>query len=88
MLFSELKENITIIHFNMKKVHQYYTRVVTIGYDDIHFYYIDEQDTTIEEFFMTLDRCFNHAVRRQHRLFKKVESFQTKSGIKLIFGLN
>ena len=61
----------------MKKVHQYYTRVVTIGYDDIHFYYIDEQDTTIDEFFQTIDKGFNKAVQRQHRLFKKFETIET-----------
>ena len=77
MLFSELKENITILVSNMKKTSQYFTRIVSIGYDDIHYYFIDEQDSTIQEFFDVLDKGFNGAVKNRHLLFKKYETFET-----------
>jgi hypothetical protein len=61
----------------MKQTKPYYTRIIDVQPFDIFFYYIDEQESTVKEFFEVQNKAFQKAVQRQYRLFKKYETFET-----------
>lgn len=63
----------------MKTTHQYYSRIVGKfpDMDDIMLYYVDEQESTVEEFLMTIDKCFRNAIQKQYRLFHKYTNVDT-----------
>jgi len=67
----------------MKKTHQYFTHIVSVGYDDVHYYLIDEQDSTIDEFFNILYKGFNTAVEKRHHLFQKFETYENHVDLRI-----
>ena len=61
----------------MKRTQPYYTRIVAIYPEDVIMYYIDEQESTVEEFLMTIDKCFRETVKKKHRIFKQYDTVET-----------